>query len=293
VDRRADIRQFLTSRRARITADQAGLPDFGSRRRVAGLRRGEVADLAGISVEYYTRLERGDARGVSDDVLAAIGRALKLDDLEREHLMDLFRSSGPQRATRRRTARQVVRPGTQLLLDSMSGSAAFIRNARLDLLAANSLGRALYEHAFSDPIQPANLARFVFLDPRSQDFYRDWEEIAADAVGSLWAEAAREPRDKALIGLVGELSTRSEDFRVRWAAHPVRRYRSGTQPFRHHVVGEMTLLYEVLELVTDPGLFIVAYTPEPGTASQESLNLLSSWAAETKPNVEKRADDAR
>ena len=293
MDRRADIRQFLTSRRAKITADQAGIPDFGSRRRVAGLRRGEVAELAGISVEYYTRLERGDARGVSDDVLAAISRALQLDDLEREHLLDLFRSSEPQRTARRRTTRQVVRPGTQLVLDSMTGSAAFIRNARLDLLAANSLGRALYEHALADPVQPPNLARFVFLDPRSQDFYQDWEQIAADAVGSLWAEAAREPRDKALVELVGELSTRSEDFRVRWAAHPVRRYRSGRQPFHHHIVGDLTLLYEVLELVTDPGLFIVAYTPEPGTASHQSLALLSSWAAKTTPNIENPADDSR
>ena len=269
------------------------MPDFGTRRRVAGLRRGEVADLAGISVEYYTRLERGDARGVSDDVLLAIARALQLDDLEREHLMDLFRAAAPQRAARRRPARPTVRLTTQLVLDSMTGSAAFLRNARLDLLAANALGGALYEHAFSDPVQPPNLARFVFLDSRSQDFYRDWEDIAANAVGSLWSEAAREPRDKALIELVGELSTQSEEFRVRWAAHPVRRYGSGSQPIHHHIVGDLTLLYEVMELVTDPGLFIVAYTPEPGTTSQDSLNLLSSWNAEARPIGEHRTNDAR
>ncbi|MGH7748170.1 MAG: helix-turn-helix domain-containing protein [Acidimicrobiales bacterium] len=283
MDHRADIRQFLSSRRARITPERAGLSDYGERRRVPGLRRGEVALLASISVEYYTRLERGGARRASDDVLHAIARALQLDDLETEHLMDLFRTADPPRATRRRATPPKVRPGVQLILDSMTGAAAFVRNARLDLLAANALGHALYEQAFSEPAMPPNLARFVFLDPRSRDFYRNWDSLAADSVGNLRTEAARDPHDKALIDLVGELSTRSDDFRVRWAAHPVRRYRSGTQPFHHHLVGDLTLIYEVLELVTDPGLFIVAYTAEPGSPSQEDLSLLASWTATPEP----------
>jgi transcriptional regulator with XRE-family HTH domain len=293
VDRRADIRQFLSSRRALVTPEQAGLPDYGERRRVAGLRRGEVAQLAGISVEYYTRLERGHARGVSDDVLLAIARALNLDEIEKGHLMDLFHPVGPPRNSRRRPTQPKVRPGVQVVIDSMTDAAAFLRNARLDLLAANHLGHALYEHAFSDPVKPPNLARFVFLDPRSQDFYRDWDGIAADAVGSLRSEAARDPHDKALIDLVGELSTRSEDFRVRWAAHPVRRYRSGTQPFHHHLVGDLSLVYEALELVTDPGLFVVVYTAEPGSAPRDALRLLASWTgtSEQPTQPEQRAEE--
>lgn len=279
MDRRDDIRQFLTSRRGRLSPDQAGVRTYGDRRRVTGLRRSEVAELAGISVEYYTRLERGDARHASPDVLEAVAQALQLDELEREHLMDLFRTTvppGPARGRRQPKPRESV----QLVLDSMTGAAAFLRNARLDLLAANRLGRALYDEAFADP--KPNLARYVFLDERSQDFYGDWDGIAADAVGSLRAEAARDPQDPALIDLVGELSTRSDEFRVRWAAHPVRRYRAGTQPFRHPVAGDLDLVYEALDLVADPGLTIVAYTTPLGSPSRQGLDLLASWAATTE-----------
>jgi transcriptional regulator with XRE-family HTH domain len=281
VDSRDEIRQFLTSRRARINPEQAGLPTYGDRRRVPGLRRGEVATLANISTEYYTRLERGDARGASEEVLDAIARALQLDDTERRHLMDLVRAANPGKRPRRRSALQRVRPPVQLILDSMTEAAAFVRTARLDLLAANPLGYALYARAFSDPIKPPNLARFVFLDSTSQTFYADWDGIAAATVGSLRAEAGRDPYDRALTELVGELSTRSEAFRVRWAAHPVKVYSSGVQTFHHHPVGDLSLVYEALDLVGDPGLTIVAYAAEPGTPSQDGLSLLASWAAST------------
>jgi transcriptional regulator with XRE-family HTH domain len=246
-DVRGEIRQFLTTRRAKLTPTQAGLPSYGGRRRVPGLRREEVALLAGISIEYYTRLERGNARGVSDEVLEALARALQLDEVEQAHLIDLVRTANAARPTRRRTP-QRVRPSTQRLLDSMTGTAAFLRNGRLDILAANQLGYALYAPAFLDPARPVNLARFIFLDPKSREFYGDLDGIAHAAVGSLHAEAGRAPHDRALTKLVGELSVHSREFRARWAAHDVDYYRSGTQPFHHPLVGDLTLDYDALEL---------------------------------------------
>jgi transcriptional regulator with XRE-family HTH domain len=276
-----EIREFLTTRRARITPERAGLRAYGSRRRVSGLRREEVALLAGISVEYYTQLERGSVRGVSEDVLEAIARALQLDDVERSHLFHLVRAA-KQRPSRARATPETVRPGVQRVLDTITESAAFVRNGRLDILSANRLGYALYSEAFANPDRPANLARFVFLDPRSRDFYMDWEGIADAGVGSLRAEAGRDPYDRALTDLIGELSTRSDEFRVRWAAHDVRQYRTGAQPFRHLLVGELMLSYEALQLTADIGQTLVVYTAEPGSPSQEALNRLANWTREGK-----------
>ena len=278
-DVRGEIRQFLTTRRAKLTPAQAGLPAYGGRRRVPGLRREEVALLAGISIEYYTRLERGNARGVSDEVLEALARALQLDEVERAHLIDLVRTANAARPARRRATPQRVRPSVQRLLDSMTGTAAFLRNGRLDVLASNQLGYALYAPAFLDPARPVNLARFVFLDPKSKEFYGDWDGIAHAAVGSLRAEAGRAPQDRALTELVGELSLRSPEFRVRWAAHDVDYYRSGSQPFHHPLVGDLTLDYDALELPADPGLTIVAYSAEGGSPARHALDLLASWTA--------------
>jgi transcriptional regulator with XRE-family HTH domain len=278
-DVRAEIRQFLTTRRAKLTPEQAGLPAYGANRRVPGLRREEVALLAGISIEYYTRLERGNARGVSDEVLEALARALQLDEVERVHLIDLVRTANAARPARRRATPQRVRPSVQRVLDSMTGTAAFLRNGRLDVLAANQLGYALYAPAFGDPARPVNLARFVFLDPKSTEFYGDWDGIAHAAVGSLRAEAGRDPYDRALTDLVGELSLRSQEFRVRWAAHDVDYYRSGVQPFHHPLVGDLTLDYDVLELPADPGQSIVAYSADPGSPARHALDLLASWTA--------------
>jgi transcriptional regulator with XRE-family HTH domain len=288
---REDIREFLITRRARITPERAGLPSYGGRRRVAGLRRDEVALLAGISVEYYTRLERGNIRGASDEVLEGLARALQLDEVERAHLADLVRAANAAGPVRRRPTQQRVRPSVQRLLDSMTSAAAFVRNGRLDIFSANQLGYALYSPVFGSPVfagpaRAPNLARFVFLDPHAGEFYRDWDGIAQAAVGSLRAEAGRDPYDRALTGLVGELSTRSEEFRVRWAAHDVKYYRSGVQPFHHPLVGDLTLDYDALEIPADPGQTIVAYTAEPGSPSQQALSLLASWAAtqdETPP----------
>jgi transcriptional regulator with XRE-family HTH domain len=284
VGSRNEIREFLTSRRGRITPEQAGLRAYGGRRRVSGLRREEVALLAGISVEYYTQLERGSVRGVSEDVLEAVTRALQLDDVERGHLLDLVRAA-KQRPTRGRRTSEQVRPGVQRVLDTITESAAFVRNGRLDILSANRLGYALYSEAFVDPTRPVNLARFVFLDPRSRDFYGDWNGIADAGASNLRAEAGRDPYDRDLTDLVGELSMRSEDFRLRWASHDVGQYRSGTQPFHHPLVGDLTLNYEALELTAEIGLTLIVYTAERSSPSQEALNRLASWSpASEKPS---------
>jgi transcriptional regulator with XRE-family HTH domain len=277
---KADVRDFLVTRRARITPEQAGLTFYGGNRRVPGLRREEVAMLAGVSADYYTRLEKGNLTGVSDTVLEAIAGALQLDEAERLHLLDLARAANtsPARAASRHTAQQ-VRPATQLILDGMTESPAFIRNGRLDVLAINVLGRALYSPAFTVPGQPVNLARFRFLDPAARDFYPDFADSAHTTVALLRTEAGRDPFNKSLTGLIGELSTRSEEFRALWAAHDVRLHRTGLKHFRHPVVGTLDLLFEAMALEADEGLTLTAYTAEPGTPSHDGLRLLASWAA--------------
>jgi hypothetical protein len=238
--------------------------------------------LAGVSVDYYTRLEKGNLAGASESVLGAVAVALQLDDVERAHLFDLARTAAtpPPRTPRRAPAPAPVDPRVQNLLEAMTGAAAFLRNGRLDVLAANRLGYALYSPVIREGGRPVNLARYVFLDPGARQFYADWEGIAAAAVGSLRAEAGRDPFDQALTTLVGDLSVRSEDFRVRWAAHDVTEYRSGTQPFRHPVAGELALDYTVLELVAQPGTVVVAYTAQPGTPADAALARLAVWATE-------------
>ncbi|MBW8800797.1 MAG: helix-turn-helix domain-containing protein [Streptomyces sp.] len=280
MDNRSEVREFLISRRAKITPQQAGLPAHGGRRRVAGLRREEVALLAGVSVEYYARLERGNLSGVSESVLEALARALQLDEAERAHLFDLARTANTGPRTRR-PARQQIRPGIQHLLDSMTDAAAYVRNGRLDIVASNRLGRALYAPVFDDPTRPVNLARFRFLNPRARDFYPDWEESAHTTVALLRTEAGRDPYDRALTELVGELATRSEEFRALWAAHNVRLHHTGTKNFHHPVVGDLTLPFEAMPLPADPGLTLTAFSAEPGTPGHDALNLLSSWTATT------------
>jgi transcriptional regulator with XRE-family HTH domain len=279
VDNRDEIRQFLTSRRARITPAQAGLPVYGGNRRVPGLRREEVALLAGVSVDYYTRLERGNLGGVSEAVLEALARALQLDEAERGHLFDLARAANPTARPRRRPAQRRVRPGVQRILEAMTDAPADVRNGRRDILAANRLGYALYSELYLDPVRPANIARFLFLSPRAQEFFVDWEGAANDLVANLRTEAGRNPHDRGLQDLVGELSTRSQEFRTRWAAHNVRQHQTGRKRLHHPVVGNLELTYEVLALPADPGLSLVVYGAEPGSASQDGLRLLASWAA--------------
>jgi transcriptional regulator with XRE-family HTH domain len=294
VDTRNDIREFLTSRRGRLKPQEVGLPDYGPRR-VPGLRREEVAVLAGVSVPYYTRLERGDLNGVSESVLQALAGALRLDDAERAHLFDLARAAQPGIATapsRRRSARQRVRPEVQHILDALTGAAAFVRNDRLDILGGNPLGYALYSEMFIGPARPVNTARFIFLDPRARDFYLDWNRAARDVVAVLRSAAGRDPYDRDLSDLVGELSTQSETFRTHWASHNVRFHVNGAKHFHHPVVGELSLNFERLDLAADSGLTIFTYTAEPGSRHEEALKLLGSWAA-TRDEPGRRREQQR
>jgi transcriptional regulator with XRE-family HTH domain len=277
VDAANDISQFLISRRAKITPEQAGLPSYG-KRRVPGLRREEVASLAGVSIDYYRRLERGDVSGASDSVLEALARALELDDAERSHLYDLARAANPAARKRNRPVQQRVRPVVQRILDSM-GTPALVRDARVDYLASNPLGRALYAPLFESCEQPTNSARFTFLDPAAVDFYADWDRVADDLVAHLRSEAGRNPYDRGLSDLIGQLSTRSPEFRSRWAAHNVRFHRTGTKRLHHPLVGDLDLSYETMELAADSGLNLTVYTAEPGSASQQALDILASWTA--------------
>ncbi|MFE3519198.1 helix-turn-helix transcriptional regulator [Streptomyces sp. NPDC059166] len=283
MDNQQEVREFLTSRRARITPEQAGLPS-GTRRRVPGLRRSEVAALADMSVEYYAKLERGSLAGVSPAVLEAVARALRLDDAERAHLLHLAQaadgSDSLSRPRRRRTARQwTPHPSLRWTLDAITAGPAFVRNGRMDILAVNPLARAFYSDVYATPHNQENLARFTFLDPASRRFYPDWDLAADVTVAILRTEAGRNPHDKDLHDLVGELSTRDDAFRTRWGAHDVRNHGTGTKRFRHSAVGALTLAYEGLEMAAEPGLTLTIYAAEPGSPSEEGLRLLASWAA--------------
>ncbi|MFJ9351102.1 helix-turn-helix domain-containing protein [Streptomyces sp. NPDC101237] len=279
MDDRAEIREFLASRRARITPEQAGLPSYGGRRRVKGLRREEVAMLAGVSVDYYVRLERGNLSGASDSVLDGVARALHLDDAERRYLFDLARHASPPTTARRRTAAKRLRPALQYMLDAVTDAPAWIHNDRQDLLAANDLAQALYAPLLADPRRPANIARFIYLDPAARDFLPDWDRAANDVAAMLRGEAGRNPYSKDLTDLIGELSTRSETFRKRWADHNVRQHRTGPKKIHHPAVGDLELNFETMSLDSDPTLTLVIYTAVPHSPSADALRLLATWAA--------------
>lgn len=267
------------SRRARVSPEQAGVPLYGDLRRVPGLRRSEVAMLARVSVEYYIRLERGNLSGVSDAVLDAIASALLLNESERSHLFDLARAAGPPAGRpRRRSNPPPLRPSLQVILDGMTTIPALVRNGRMEILAINALGRALYAPAFADPMRPVNLARFCFVEPAARSLYADWNASADANVALLRTEAGRDPFDAGLSDLVSELSTRSKDFRVRWAAHEVRLHRNGTTRFRHPTVGDLDLTFDSLDLPDQPGLTLKAYSAPPGSDTEERLRLLASWS---------------
>jgi transcriptional regulator with XRE-family HTH domain len=282
VDNRQEVREFLTTRRARITPGQVGMPTTGSRR-VPGLRRSEVAAIAGLSVEYYAKLERGQIAGASTGVLGALARALQLDETERAHLFDLARSADgvptSGRPRRRALSKAAPRLSLQWALDAITEGVAFVRDPRQNLLATNALGRAFYSPVIGDGGRAPNLARFQFLDRASRDFYPDWEMFAAMCVGIMRAEAGRDPHDRVLQDLVGELSTQSETFRQLWADHNVRAHGAGTKRFEHPLVGELVLAYEELAVTAEPGLVLMVYTAERGSPSTERLRLLASWTA--------------
>ncbi|OZG28246.1 transcriptional regulator [Williamsia sp. 1138] len=295
MDNKAEVREFLMSRRANVTPEAAGL-QTGPNRRVPGLRRSEVANLAGVSVEYYARLERGTIAGASASVLDSIARALQLDDTERAHLLDLARAADgipTSGRPRRRTSKSAApRLSLQWALDSITDGVAFVRNQRQDLLATNELGKAFYSPVLGDGGRTPNLARFQFLDPASRDFYPKWDLFAEMCVSIMRAEAGRDPFDKGLQDLVGELSTRSDVFRTLWGAHNVRTHGSGIKRFNHPVVGEVSLAYEELVITADPGSILMVYTAEPGSPSAEQLRLLGSWAAD-HVGIQRRSESHR
>ncbi|MFD9949325.1 helix-turn-helix domain-containing protein [Nonomuraea sp. NPDC059023] len=274
-----DIKDFLMTRRAKITPDQVGLPS-GGRRRVAGLRREEVALLAGVSAEYYVQIERGHVAGVSEEVLHAIATALRLDEAETTHLFDLARAVKRGKMPERdRKAGQPVPPGVQALMDAMVTAPAIVQNAHLDIVAANALGRTLYAGVFERASGQPNLARFVFLDDHAAQVFPDWEQAADVVVALLHIEAARSPYSKALTQLIGDLATRSRQFRTRWAAHDVRTHERGVKRFRHPAVGDLTLSFEALEIASAAGLTLIGYTAHAGSPDQQALQLLASWIA--------------
>lgn len=276
-DARGEIREFLSSRRARLTPEQAGLSTYGGTRRVPGLRREEVALLSGVSVDYYVRLERGNLSGASDGVLDALARTLQLDEAEREYLFDLARASAGRRG--RAAATPGVPATVQRILDAIADAPAWVRNGRHDILAANPLARALYAPVFDDPARPVNTTRFIYLNPAARQFWRDYDTVAADAAAMLRLEAGRHPHDAGLIRLVGELSTRSEVFRRRWASRDVSFHRRGLKRLHHPVVGDLDLHYESMEFPSEPGLVMNVYTAPADSASADALALLASWAA--------------
>ena len=282
VDVRAEVREFLSSRRARISPEDAGLPAYGGNRRVAGLRREEVAMLTGVSVDYYVRLERGNLAGASESVLDSLARTLRLDEAERQYLFDLARTSGPPRRQREKKP-SAVRPAVQQVLDAMADAPAWVRNGRHDILASNTMGRALYAPVFDDPRTPPNTTRFTYLNPAAREFWRDYDQVANDGAAMLRLEAGRNPHDAALIRLVGELSTQSELFRERWASRDVVYHRSGMKRLHHPIVGNLDLNYESMELPSEPGLVMNVYTAPAGSPTADALKLLASWAADQKP----------
>jgi transcriptional regulator with XRE-family HTH domain len=280
MDNRAEVREFLATRRARLSPEQVGVVSVGGRRRVPGLRRDEVARLAGVSVDYYTRLERGNLSGASESVLDAIARALQLDQGETDHLFDLARASAPSRRRPPVTGEQkITQSPVQHMLDAMTGAVAMVTNTRMDLVAANALGFALYSDMYRGTLRPANHSRYIFLDPGAHDFYPDWERAANVNVEILRRDAGRHPHDPGIAALVGELSIRSDEFRARWAAHDVRRHYTGAKEFRHPAVGLIELDFQVMDLQETPGHWLTVYTAVPGSASDEGLRLLASWAA--------------
>jgi transcriptional regulator with XRE-family HTH domain len=283
VDNKAEVREFLTSRRAKLTPSDVGIPSVGQRR-VPGLRRSEVATLAGVSIEYYAKLERGAIAGASAAVLEAIAQALRLDETERAHLLDLARAAdgipASGRRRRRPAGQAAARLSLQWALEAITDGVAFVRNPAQDLLATNALGRVFYAPVIGAGGRTPNLARFQFLDPASREFYPDWDLFAHMCVAIMRAEAGRDPHDRALQDVVGELSTQSETFRQLWGSHDVRTHGAGTKRFHHPEVGDLTLVYEELAITAEPGLILIVYTAEPGSPSAEKLRLLASLAAE-------------
>ncbi|MGJ0184413.1 helix-turn-helix transcriptional regulator [Corynebacterium glyciniphilum] len=286
MDSKSEISSFLMSRRAKLSPEEAGVPFYNGTRRVPGLRREEVAHLAGVSSDYYARLERGKISGASREVLEALARALQLDDDERDHLFNLVQITQHRSPRKRTPNRTTVRPDVQRVLDSIQ-TPAFVQNARLDRLASNRIGRALHSLPADGSRDEYNYAYFLFLDSRASRFHRDFENAKHNAVALLHAATAQDPYDKGLIEVVGTLSTQSEEFRRLWASHDVFRYRSGAKLLTHAEVGDLEFGYESLELPSDPGLVMLVFTVEPGSKTAQAMRILGSW---NEPEFAENAD---
>jgi Predicted transcriptional regulators len=278
LDRRAELSEFLRSRRARLKPEDVGMPDFGRHRRVPGLRREELAQLAGVSVAYYTRLEQGHGRNVSAEVLDAISRALRLTDAEHNHLTHLAKPK--QHKKKQATRPQQVRGALRQLLDTLDGVPAYITGRRSDVLVWNRMAAAVFGDWSELPPQERNWARMVFLRPEYRDLFVEWEQKAIDIVCLLRMDAGCHPDDPRLAALVGELSVKSEDFRRLWATHDVKEKSHGVKLLRHPLVGDLALHFESFRLVGDTELALITYHAEPGSSSAEALRLLASWGTD-------------
>lgn len=267
--RGAALGDYLRACRARIQPQDKGFPEDGRRRRVRGLRREELAQLAGVSVDYLVRLEQGRTNNVSRAVLDALARALDLQPDEHDYLL---RIAGP---IQRGTISPRVRPQTQRLLDSLHEVPAVVIDRRMDVLAWNPLGAALFADFATLPAAQRNLVWLAFLDPRGRALYSDWEKVAQECVAYLRMDAARYPDDPRLSALVGELSVKDPDFRRWWADHKVRAQESGRKGFRHPVAGEFVLDFQTLTIQEDQKVLV--YTAEPDSRSQEALRFLAGW----------------
>ncbi|MET8579731.1 helix-turn-helix transcriptional regulator [Streptomyces collinus] len=278
LDRRAELSEFLRSRRARLKPEDVGLPDFGRHRRVPGLRREELAQLAGVSVAYYTRLEQGNGRNVSAEVLDSIARALRLSDAEHAHLTHLAK---PKAHKKRPAARQQqVRAALCQLLDTLDGVPAYVVGRRAEILAWNRMAAALFGDWGQLPAGDRNWARLVFLRPEYRELFVDWEQKAIDIVCALRMDAGCFPDDPRLSALVGELSVKSEEFRRLWATHDVKEKSHGVKRLHHPLVGDLSLRFETFRVAGDPDQGLITYHAEPQSASAESLRLLASWGTD-------------
>jgi transcriptional regulator with XRE-family HTH domain len=276
MDRRAELTEFLKSRRARVQPEDLGLKVFNGRRRVPGLRREELAQSAGVSADYYVRFEQGRADNVSQEILDSVADVLRLTEDERKHLALLAK---PARRRARRRSAERMRPGLQRLLDSITDVPAFVLGRRMDVLGWNRLAAALIADFGSLQLKDRNIPRMVFLDPAARDFYPQWEAVAEETVGYLRMYAGRYPDDPELAELVGELSIRSPEFREQWARHDVKDKTFGTKTQHHPIVGDITVQYETLRPPGEPDQLLVTYTVEPGSTSEQNLRLLASWTA--------------
>ncbi|WP_328506225.1 helix-turn-helix transcriptional regulator [Streptomyces sp. NBC_00104] len=278
LDRRAELSEFLRTRRARLKPEDVGLPAFGRHRRVPGLRREELAQLAGVSVAYYTRLEQGNGRNVSAEVLDAIARALRLNDAEHAHLTHLAK---PKAHKKKRSARpQQVRGALRQLIDTLDGIPAYVTGRRSDILIWNRMASAVFGDWSALPAQERNWARMVFLRPDYRDLYVDWDQKAADMVSYLRMDAGCHPDDPQLSALVGELSVKSEEFRRLWATHDVKEKSHGLKRMCHPLVGDLTLSFETFSLPDDHEQNLITYHAEPGSPSADALRLLASWGTD-------------